>query len=98
MGAQALATHHSSVVAGRIVNIDLQQHGTYTGKGDRESLQAVVDALQEGANSELDPSLGDMALKVQTMNAIQSGKNLKQALNARTSSGQTPLMLACAHG
>jgi len=69
-----------------------------TGKGDRESLQAVVDALQEGATSQVDPSVGEMALKVLTMNAIQSGRNLKEALNARSNTGQTPLMPACGQG
>jgi len=69
------------------------------GRGDRESLQAVVDALQEGALITADGGLGgDTALKMHTMNAIQSGRWLREALNARSNNGQTPLMLACGHG
>lgn len=64
--------------------------------GDREVLQAVVDVLQSAAKSPLPGSDGD--LKEQTLNAVTMGRYLKDVLNTRNRTGQTPLMLACSNG
>lgn len=67
-------------------------------KGDRECLQAVVDVMQSAAFSGSTHGSGDIAMKMQTAQAVTLGRQLKEVLNARTNSGQTPLMLACAAG
>ena len=41
---------------------------------------------------------GEFAMKMHTTNAVTLGRQLKEVLNARSNSGQTPLMLACAAG
>ena len=67
-------------------------------KGDRESLQAVVDVMQSAAMLSAGNGSGEIAMKIHTMNAVAMGRQLKEVLNARSNSGQTPLMLACAAG
>lgn len=82
-----------------VLNSD-HSHCSYcsAANGDRESLQAIVDVMQSAAMVNAENGSGEYALKMQTMNAVTMGRQLKEVLNARSNSGQTPLMLACSAG
>ena len=58
----------------------------------------MVETLQTTAKDLTQTGTGSDNLKEQTISVITWGRYLKDVLNARTSQGQTPLMLACEQG
>lgn len=67
--------------------------------GDREVLQAIVEVLQSATKASLPADVGgEVAFKEHALNAVTMGRHLKEVINGRSTSGQTPLMLACQNG
>ena len=71
----------------------------FAAKGDREVLEALLDALQSAAKAPAAEEYGgELALKEQTLTVMTMGRYVKDVINARSNNGQTPFMLACDAG
>lgn len=70
--------------------------GMIAAHGHLEVLKAVVEVLQSSAAGVAGCDGGD--LKEPTINLISWSRFVKDVMNARTSQGKTPLMLACERG
>ena len=67
------------------------------GKGDKETLRSIVDALKHQPSVQAIPGSA-FDLKLQTVRDVNGSRQLRCALNLRSNAGQTPLMLAAKHG
>ena len=65
-------------------------------KGNLEVLQALVDTLMQASSDVAGSNSGNW--KEEAINALTWGRFLKDVLNARTSQGETALILACIEG
>jgi ankyrin repeat protein len=65
--------------------------------GHLDVLKAVVEALQSSA-ADVAGCQGSENIKEPSINMLTWGRFVKDVMNARTSAGKTPLMLACEKG
>ena len=65
--------------------------------GHLDVLKAVVEVLQSSA-ADVVGCQGSENIKEPSINMLTWGRFVKDVMNARTSAGKTPLMLACEKG
>ena len=65
--------------------------------GHLDVLKAVVEVLQNSA-ADVAGCQGSENIKEPSINMLTWGRFVKDVINARTSAGKTPLMLACEKG
>ena len=77
--------------------IQIDKFACAAGLGHLDVLKAVVEALQSSA-ADVAGCQGSENIKEPSINMLTWGRFVKDVMNARTSAGKTPLMLACEKG
>ena len=79
------------------LKIQIDKFAFAAGLGHLDVLKAVVEALQSSA-ADVAGCQGSESIKEPSINMLTWGRFVKDVMNARTSAGKTPLMLACEKG